>query len=257
MLLPLAPSKWLSSPRPNSAAPLRLWCFPFAGGGAATWHSWSAQLSASAEVVAVRLPGRENRLRETPLSTVDQLVSALANEVAPYSARPFVFCGHSFGALLAFEVARALRARGVPGPAGLIVSGARAPGTPRPEPDLHRLPDDQFAAEVDQRYGGIPAVVRANSEFLELFLPALRADLTAYETYRPTAEPKLELPLLALGGDDDRHVLPAELLAWQSHASGSFTSEFFPGGHFFLQTQAPNVIARVATFVRSIKSLSE
>ncbi len=257
MLLPLAPSKWLSCPRPNSAVPVRLWCFPFAGGGAAAWHNWSAHLATAAEVVAVRLPGRENRLAETPLSAVHHLTSALADELAPYPDQTFVFCGHSFGALLAFEVARALRARGLPGPAGLIVSGARAPGTPRRETDLHRLADDQLVAEVDQRYGGIPAAVRANPEFLALFLPALRADLTAYETYRPTEEPKLSLPLLALGGEDDRHVLRAELLAWQLHATGGFTSEFFPGGHFFLQTQAPDVVACVAKFLRLLKQESD
>ncbi len=251
MPAPLAASKWLSCPRPDPAAPMRLWCLPFAGGGAAVWHPWAARLAGSAEIVGVRLPGRENRIAERPVSEFEPLVAAIADELAPHVHERDVLCGHSLGAILAFEVARELRARRLPGPAGLVVAGARAPHLPRTEPDLRHLPDDNFVAQVDRRYGGIPPTVRENREFLDLFLPALRADLTIFETYRHTAAPALAVPLLALGGSDDLHVSRAQVLAWGAHTTGIFSVDFFRGGHFFPQGQVDAVTARVGDFLHS------
>ncbi len=253
MLAPLAASKWLSCPRPDSLAPLRLWCFPFAGGGAAAWHPWSTKLAGTAEVVAFRLPGRESRLGEPPLRECTQLIAALADHIAPHTNEPYAFCGHSLGALLAFEVARVRRERNLPGPAGLIASGARAPDTPRREPNLHALPDDEFVTQVDRRYGGIPPALLAQREFLELFLPALRADLTVFETYSHAVAAPLALPLLALGGESDPRVSRGDLLAWETHVTGPFSAEFFPGGHFFLQPEIEKVIPRVRHFLSSLR----
>ncbi len=250
MPAPLAPSRWLSRPRPEPAAPLRLWCFPYAGAGAAAWHPWAAPLAGVADLVAIRLPGRESRLMETPATRLGPLADALAAEIAPYSHEPYALCGHSLGALLAYETARRLRSAGHPAPIALIASGARAPHCVRTEPDLHGLPDDAFIGEVDRRYQGIPKELLANREFLELFLPALRGDLAVFETYRHEADAPLVHPLLALGGTEDPRVSADQTLAWREHTSGPFEAEFFPGGHFFTQSSLPAVTARVVTFLR-------
>lgn len=252
MPAPLAPSRWLSRPRPEPSAPLRLWCFPYAGAGAAVWHPWAAPLAETADLVAIRLPGRESRLMETPATRIGPLADALATEIAPYSHEPYALCGHSLGALLAHETARRLRAAGRPSPVALIASGARAPHCPRTEPDLHGLPDDAFIDQVDQRYQGIPKELLANREFLELFLPALRGDLEIFETYVHTPDEPLAIPLLALGGTEDPRVSRDQTLAWQAHTTGRFEAEFFSGGHFFTQTQHATVTARVATFLRQV-----
>lgn len=249
-LTPLAPSRWLSRPRPNPTAPLRLWCFPYAGAGAAAWHPWSAPLSGAAEVIAIRLPGRESRLAEPTATRIGPLADAIAAEIAPYSHEPYALCGHSLGALLAYETARRLRTAGRPGPAAFVASGARAPHCPRTEPDLHGLPDDRFIDEVDRRYQGIPKELLANREFLELFLPALRGDLAVFETYQHLPAEPLGAPLLALGGTEDPRVTREQTLAWKDHSTGAFDAVFFPGGHFFTQTQVEAVTGRVAAFLR-------
>lgn len=233
-------------------APLRLWCLPFAGGGAAAWHPWAAKLAGTAEIVAIRLPGRENRLHEKPFQDAAPLIDAIAAEIAPYAHEPYVLCGHSLGGLLAFEVARRLQAQFLPPPRGLIVSGVRAAHLPRREPDLRHLPDDAFIAQVDVRYGGIPPAIREDREFLALMLPTLRADITVYETYRFAPGDPLSAPLLALGGDADATTTRDELLAWQHHSSRPFESEIFAGGHFYLQPQLGPVTRRVATFLKGL-----
>src|SRR6184192_3803710 len=92
-------SKWISCPQPNPAAQVRLWCLPFAGGGASAWRPWAQRLQPEVEVMAFRLPGRESRLAEPPISDPVALVRTLVDEIAPYSNQPYVLLGHSLGGL--------------------------------------------------------------------------------------------------------------------------------------------------------------
>lgn len=249
MLSVLPASPWFSCPRPTPAARLRYWCMPYAGGGAAVWYPWAPHLGPVAELVAIRLPARESRLAEPPAIDLLALSRELATAIAPHTREPYALGGHSMGALLAFEVTRELRRRGSPPPVALIASGARAPDCPRTEPDLHHLPDDDFIREVDQRYQGIPPALLANREFLDLFLPALRGDLTAFETYRHHAEPPLDLPLLSLLGDRDPRVSTPQALAWRAHTTGDFISATFSAGHFFLPHQIEVVTGKIRKFL--------
>jgi medium-chain acyl-[acyl-carrier-protein] hydrolase len=240
---------WVSCARPQPAAPWRLWCLPYAGGGAAAWNAWNPPLAGIAEIAALRPPGRESRLLEAPCTQGAVLVDQLLTKMEPHLGRKYALAGHSLGGMLAFELARLARARGLPQPAALVVSGARAPGMPRREPDLRELPDAEFIAELDRRYQGIPAAVRSEPELLSLLLPVMRGDLTIFETYEYIAGAPLSIPLLAMSGEQDPHVTRAEALAWGRHTIGKFEAEFFPGGHFFIQSEHRAVTARVARFL--------
>ncbi|MBT5902108.1 MAG: thioesterase [Opitutaceae bacterium] len=222
---------------------------PYAGGGAAAWYPWASHVGPVAELVAIRLPARESRLAEPAATDLLTLSRDLATAIAPHTGEPYALGGHSMGALLAFEVARELRRRRSPPPVALIASGARAPDCPRTEPDLHHLPDDDFIREVDQRYQGIPPALLANREFLDLFLPALRGDLTAFETYRHHTEPPLDFPLLSLLGDRDPRVSPDQAQAWRTHTTSDFMSATFPAGHFFLPQQIAAVTGKIREFL--------
>ena len=249
MSQPPLSGNWVSCARPDPAARWRLWCLPYAGGGAAAWNPWNARLAGAAEIAALRPPGRESRLLEAPFQQWAPLVEELLGKMEPHLGRKYVLAGHSLGAMLAFELARLAREWGKPGPAALIVSGARAPGSPRREPDLRELPDAKFIAELDRRYQGIPAAVRTEPELLALLLPVMRADLTIFETHRHEAGKPLSVPILAMSGESDPHVSRAEALAWGEHTTSDFEAEFFPGGHFFIQSELGAVTTRVARFL--------
>src|SRR5213592_2035686 len=97
---------WLACPRPNPQARLRLFCVPYAGGSSRVFQSWAAGLPPAVELCAVELPGRGTRLHEPPLTEFAALINALAEAVRPYLDKPYALFGHSFGALLSFELAR-------------------------------------------------------------------------------------------------------------------------------------------------------
>src|SRR5947209_7222122 len=107
---------WVSGAKPDSRALLRLFCFPYAGGGASIYRAWPSAFPGSVEVCPVQFPGRETRLRERPFTRLAPLISATGVALRPYFNMPFAFFGHSMGALVAFELVRALRQEGAKGP---------------------------------------------------------------------------------------------------------------------------------------------
>jgi medium-chain acyl-[acyl-carrier-protein] hydrolase len=246
-------NSWVACPRPNPRARRRLFCFPFAGAGAAAYWQWPSLLPAEVELCSLRLPGRENRLREPPCRRLDTLVEALVEAVGPHLELPFAFFGHSMGALIAFELARALRRRQLPMPSIVLVSGRRPPHLPERDPPLHPLPDSEFVAAVARRYNGIPASILHHAELLSLFVPILRADLELVETYTYRDEPPLDCPLSAFGGRQDDRSSETELGAWRLHTRAPFSLRMFPGDHFFLQTARAPLVQEV---VRQLKVAS-
>ena len=239
------PGRWCAFPSPYLSARTRLFCFPYAGGGASGYFPWAADLRPrGVEVCALQPPGRETRLAERPHTRLDDMVEEITAAMKPLLRGRFCFFGHSFGALVAFEVARLLRRRGLPTPVHFFASGARPPDTPRHglEP-LRLLPDAEFMQAVARRYGGIPPALLENRELSDIFLPGLRADLTMFETYVYHHEPPLDCPIAAFAGRDDRNVDESMLAGWKGHTRDRFTSAVFPGGHFFLQQERAALLA--------------
>jgi surfactin synthase thioesterase subunit/glycosyltransferase involved in cell wall biosynthesis len=199
----------------------RLFWFPHAGGGAA-----SAQ-AVYPRCVPIRLPGRESRLAEAPFERMAPLVEALANAIEPYIAEPFAFFGHSMGAVVAFELARALRRRGLSLPRILIASAARAPQFRRNHVPPPAANDEELLASVDIPRELAPAV-----------LPALRADTTLYRHYVYAEGTPLDCPMRAYGGADDPNIAPHHLEGWREQTTASFAVRLFPGGHFYPRQSA-------------------
>ena len=212
-------------------------CFPHAGGGASSFFSWARELAgASVEVATLRLPGREARLRETPIEDLPVLVAHIDDALeSEGDVRPTVWFGHSSGARIAFELARRRRNRGGTLPVQLMVSGAPAPDVVRSTPTLHRITsDDEFLQAVAQAYGGVPAALLAHAELRALVAPALRADLKMHERYVYTDAPPLPIPITAFGGTADQSVSEVWLRGWERHTSDTFQSRLFEGDHFYL-----------------------
>ncbi|MGK4584930.1 thioesterase II family protein [Kitasatospora sp. HPMI-4] len=245
------PDPWVLVPRPLPEAPVRLLCFPNAGSGAAGYRHLAEPLAPTAELRVVRLPGREQRWQEPAHSRLAPLLHDLAQWLAPHlepgPGQRLAFFGHSMGALVAFELARLLRARGLRVPDALFASGLDAPHLPRTgRTTMHTLDDAEFAARLPY-YGGTPREVLARPDVLELFLPTLRADFAVVETHRHRPGAPLPLPVAAYGGRDDPETTPAGLAAWSELTAGPFRQRAFAGGHFYLADRPAEVAAALTT----------
>ncbi|MFS0554773.1 thioesterase II family protein [Brevibacillus sp. 179-C9.3 HS] len=237
---------WLLS-QPQATDSIRLFCFPFAGGGASIYRGWAQAFPSDMGVYPVQLPGRENRIAERAHAEMSVLVQEIAQAIYPYLDRPFIFFGHSMGTRIAFELARMVRSKWERNPLCLIVSGGRAPHFPEPKPIYH-LSDDEFVSEL-RRFSGTPEAILQSKELMELFMPLLRADFTLDETYVYTEEKPLDCPIAAYCGTEDQEATQEEMEAWASHTSAQFTFEMVDGGHFFLTTNKEYLLQSVAKII--------
>ena len=213
---------------------MRLFCFPYAGGGDSIFRSWQKGLPETIEVCPVQLPGRGSRITEPPFTELSPLVRGAGRALAPHLNKPFAFFGHSMGALVGFELARHLRRDCGPQPVRLFVSGRCGPQALR-DPFTGDLPDSEFP-EMLRRYNGTPKEVLENPELMKLVLPAVRADFAVCKSYVYTPEPPFSFPVTAFGGLEDRSVSRDCIEGWREHTTGPFVLRMLPGDHFFLNT---------------------
>lgn len=236
---------WIDVPVSRPAARLRVYCLPYAGGGAAVYKSWPDKLDERIEVRSLLLPGRERHLVEPALPSVEALADLIVPAlVADLDGRPFAIFGHSLGALLGFEVAiRLVKTAWLP--VHLLASGARAPHLPD-RGGHHRMPDAEFLRAVGD-LGGTPPELASHQEFLELMLPTLRLDFTAAETYHRCPSQPLPCPITVFGGADDPLCSRRELDEWSVHTISSFHVHLLPGDHFFVTTARTALLDLVTT----------
>ncbi|MCQ8828355.1 thioesterase II family protein [Streptomyces malaysiensis] len=251
MAPPVTPaSPWFRRFHPRPDAEVALVCLPHAGGSASSYFSLSWRLSASADVLAVQYPGRQDRLHEPCLDSVRDLARGVAADLERLVAgRPFALFGHSMGAAVAFELALLRRREGARAPHTLFLSGRGAPacGTDR---GIRFLDDDGLIAEV-RRLAGTDALVLDDPDLVELALPSLRADYTAAETYDAGPGAVVHCDIVALTGDGDDHVGIADAEDWRDHTTGAFDLRVFSGGHFFLGEHEPRIADIVGTALRA------
>ncbi|MFJ2746597.1 thioesterase II family protein [Streptomyces sp. NPDC087297] len=243
-LTPAAPrttGDWLRRFHPAEDAPVRLFCFPHAGGSASYYFPMSRALSPDADVLAVQYPGRQDRRHEACIDDLRELADRVVAELRPWCDRPVALFGHSLGASLAFEVALRLQEAGDPAPVALFASGRRAPSHHRENQLVHLAPDDRLLAEIKALSGTDPAVL-ADDELLRSVLPAIRGDYKAAETYRYRPGPALACPITVLTGDIDPAVTAEEAAGWADHTDGPFALHRFTGGHFYLNQHSSEVI---------------
>jgi medium-chain acyl-[acyl-carrier-protein] hydrolase len=238
-------SRWLASHRPRPNATLRLFCFPYAGGSAATFRTWQNGLPGSIEVVPIQLPGRGGRLSEPPFRHLPEIVDALAPALSPFYDAPFAFFGHSMGALIGLEFSRWLRRERNVIPVHLFVSGRQAPQLPKPAPVTFNLPEPRFLEKL-RSLNGTPQEVLDHPELMRLMTPLLRADFSVCETYEYKIEPPLDCPVTVFGGTGDAEIPREELELWRAQTTSLFSLHMFPGDHFFLKSAQPDMLRIIA-----------
>lgn len=223
---------WLRRFHPAPDSPVRLVCFPHAGGSASFFHPVSGRFSPAVDVISLQYPGRQDRRKEPCVQDLGALADLIVDELLTLDEKPTVFFGHSMGAVLAFETAWRLEQKGVHEPRSVIASGRRGPSTVRAE-TVHRRDDDGILAELRLLNGTNPDLL-GDEEILRMALPAIRGDYEAIEKYDCPPGRTVRCPITVLTGDADPRTSLAEARAWQEHTEGAFRMEVYAGGHFFL-----------------------
>ncbi|GAB3939226.1 alpha/beta fold hydrolase [Kribbella albertanoniae] len=212
----------------------QLYCFPHAGGSASEFSGWAPE-GRGFGIVPVHLPGRGLRLGEPAGDDLLALAEQIAAELDV--AAPYALFGHSFGALLAYEVVRALQAAGRPAPVCLWLSAFPSPDRyPYADQDVHLLSDQELLRSLNADFGAIPEEVFEYPELTAMVAGQLRSDYRMLAGYRFQRDPVPDCAVHLLAAADDT-VDPEELLAWGNHVRVAGVTTTFSGGHFYLRDQ--------------------
>ena len=225
---------WLPFGTGPADARARMFCLPFAGGGASNFAGWRTLLP-DVGVVPVQYPGHETRIGEVPLQNIEQMVAALADTIAPLLDRPYLLFGYSMGAKLAFALAGRLASRGFPLPVCLMVAAHRPPDGVSDAAKSVSLPDAEFK-QVLRAYGGMPDELLDDEDFCAMVLPVMRADFSM--AVQPVDLVPITCPIIAYTGTQDSAATASEMAGWQRFTTSDFRLREFAGGHFFLRSAA-------------------
>ncbi len=220
-------------PRPVADPDVRLVVFHHAGGSAAVYHPMVRHLPAQWDLLLMDLPGRGRRFAEPVVEDMSTLVEQTVAALRPWLGAPIALFGHSLGAILATEVAWALECEGL-APCWVGVSARIAPRhQARYRARLHELDDRALLAELESM-GGLPDRIREVPEFIERFLPTVRGDLRAVDSFAPTdRRTPLHCRLGVFTGRDDPWAPPELIRAWAAETTGDVRYREFPGDHFY------------------------
>lgn len=212
-----------------------LYVIPHAGAGAAAVHSLMGVLAGPFDAFAVRLPGRESRVRDDFFFELDLLAAELAREIQGHAAggSPVLY-GHCGGATIAYETACRLESEhGMT--VGLAVSSHPAPGLFPRDPSW-RLPRVDFLERV-RTDGYLPDSLMAHDEVMAIYEPILRADYELIEKHelaqatQPAPSPRFDAPILAMYGTDDDTLTRQQIEAWGTLSKGELEVVVLEAGH--------------------------
>ncbi|MGE5401203.1 MAG: thioesterase II family protein [Ignavibacteriales bacterium] len=236
--------------KPRPSAPIRLFCLPYAGGGAHIFRKWSDAFPGNIEVCPLELPGRGRRIAEPLINNMELLVEEIAGHLVSHLDKPFCFFGHSMGALISYELTRYLKKIHKVSPVHLFASAHPAPGVLKKEPVMHTLPDKEFIVKLE-KMNGMPGEVLNNRELMEIMLPILRSDFRVCETYSPKENFLTDCPITVFGGLNDSSINQKDLIAWKNYTSSTNKLHMLPGDHFFLYQQEKYIISTICNDIMS------
>ncbi|WP_409462541.1 thioesterase II family protein [Amycolatopsis sp. GA6-003] len=245
-----ATNPWVARLRPAGKGPLRLICFAHAGGGAATFRGWAADLSDEIDLVVVRLPGRESRLRDPLVHKMSELVALLGDALEDLLDVPYGLFGYCSGALTAFELARYLRDNCGPAPSALFACACPSPSMVLRDSGVHRL-DGEGLVQHLAALGVIPTTILRTPGLFGMFEPSVRADYEVYETAEYQAGDPLKLPISVFGAESDPSTNLPTLLGWQQETVKEFSLRLFRGDHGFFDAERPAIVRAVTDELRA------
>lgn len=233
---------WLEQTKQHSHLKGYLVIFPFSGGTAEYYHRW--KISEDIGLIPIQLPGRSNRLSDAPLDSMVKLMEELLPLVQEIKNKPFIFYGHSLGALISLTLSKYLKKKKCQGPKALFVSGYHSPKRNLNCKKLSQLSDSCLIEEL-KKIGGTPEEIINDSELMQLCLPSIRADIKLGETYTYLDEGPLNFPITVFNGKDDHLLDRSTMTDWIDETERECSLIFLNGGHFFHKDHSQIILNKI------------
>lgn len=207
--------------------------FPFAGGNSYSYQRLIIHLEAHYNIICPELKGRGVYSDQQPLDDINLLVDELYNTWIKkiILVGEYVLYGHSMGAMICYLLSCKISANQLKMPNEIILSGRGAPACVRKK-IKHNLAENEFKTEL-KKLGGVSDDILNDDELLAYFMPILRADFKAVETYKHIAKEKLHIPITVITGKDES-IEEKDIFAWQDETRKRVNFYQLEGDHFFI-----------------------
>ncbi|MFI5975393.1 thioesterase II family protein [Streptomyces sp. NPDC051452] len=230
---------------------VRLLCFPHAGGAASFFRDWADGVPDGVEVVAVRYPGREDRIFDPMADSLEEMGRFVADACRPFLDTPLALFGHSMGASVAYETALRLREESGTSVTALFVSARTAPGQQFPRPFTYTAVSELL--DHVGTLGGTDEHALRDPDMLDLVLPSIRGDYDLVGRYRGAVDQgALHTPVVAYFGTRDPHAGREVVAHWSGVTSGSFSLRAFDGDHFYLLDHRRELLADIFAHLEQV-----
>jgi surfactin synthase thioesterase subunit len=227
--------------------PIKLYCFPFAGGNRYSYRQYEMKAPSALKVVTLEYPGRGGKVQEACITDMRLLVDHLYDKMRnQHRSGAFALYGHSMGAVVAYYLARKIVANNEPPPMHLFLTGTTGPSSlSREMKKRHLMGKKEFIEEL-RHLDGCPEEILQDPDLLEYFEPILRADFEVSETFTHEADIPLNIPFTVITGTEE-DMAPEDIYLWQRESL--YPVEFYrlPGKHFFIFKSSGRIMEIIAS----------
>jgi surfactin synthase thioesterase subunit len=221
-----------------------LFCLPHAGGNKYAYRPFAEAAPPFVKVILLEYPGRGERVREKPVTDVTELAKMMVEEIKRELDVPYAIYGHSMGTLVGYLMAREIRCAGYADPKFLFFTGSEGPATRNRDKIRHLLQEDELIEEL-RSMGGISDEVLEEPDIMGFFLPIIRADFEAVETYKHIPAGGFSFPIYIIIGTEEK-VTMEDAQSWQLETRLPIELMQFRGNHFFIFEHTERIMRLIA-----------
>ncbi|NUR05150.1 MAG: alpha/beta fold hydrolase [Streptomyces sp.] len=242
---------WEMRPGKAGAGRETLLLLPHAGGSAQNYASWAEWFPKDMRILAAQYPARASRADEPAAADLHRIVDEILDAIDDLDGPLYVF-GHSMGSYVGFELCWRRQSAGRP-PAVFLASGAVAPHRHRSELGTGEGITDEWLLELLDMYSGASSDLMNYPEVMSQALRTLRTDVLLTDGYAyGDRTRRLDIPIVAFGGEQDSLVPAAEVERWRELGTAECATHLMPGGHFYYIDDMATFTATVSKYLVNV-----
>lgn len=221
-------------------------CLPHAGGMAMSYKCFERYADKDIQFIIVELSGHGGRCGEGLYNTFEEAVDDIYKQIKDViREEEYIIFGHSMGSWLAFELYYKIKREKNTMPMHMFFSGNVSPFYEKDRIKSSDLSDEVFLENI-VREGLTSREIFEDSKLREIFLPVLKHDFQMLEDYYPEASRELiHCEITVMGGYQDIS-MGNKIESWRSLTSKKCKVYYFKGDHFFLFSNAQEVVKIIA-----------
>lgn len=218
--------------------------FHHAGGNCYSYQKCFKNLSPGLNLFFVELPGRGKRIAEQLSYSMVDVKNDLLGQIDEFINDRFVIIGHSLGALIANELIYLLKERNRSLPELFIASGCCAPSYRKSMVKWSKLDNESILSYI-KKLGGSDDSLLTNKDFINFYIPILRADLSIIENFDYQEKKiKHDIPIKVFyGSKEEKDIECYE--GWKEETSSAISIRSLEGDHFFIMNNFDVIVKEI------------